>query len=174
MRIAFATTPIRKSLRPAIFLLHILLLHDVFAALGDTHLNGKIEQTVSSPFSVLAGNGREYLALSLVFPVALWFQLELGFGLVIMGEVHKSLVRLICFFLRKGFANVVGQTRLALVGVSGMVELFLWSCLAALSYVPTNKLPNKYGNSFSSQLTVGGVGCQRCKVANGQNLKCIS
>lgn len=45
------------------------------------------------------------LALSLVFPVALWFQLELGFGLVIMGEVHKSWVRLICFFLRKGCAK---------------------------------------------------------------------
>lgn len=67
----FRHDPHSKVLRPALFLLHILLLHDVFAALGDTHLNGKIEQTVSSPFSVLAVNGREYLALSLVFPVAI-------------------------------------------------------------------------------------------------------
>lgn len=33
-------------------------------------------------------------------------KLELGFGLVIMGEVHKSWVRLICFFLRKGLGRL--------------------------------------------------------------------
>lgn len=103
---------------------------------------------------MLAGNGREALALSLVFPVALWFQTRTWIRISYYGRGAQIVGPTYLFFPAKRIRQTGGgrpdSTRSA-GGQCGMVELFLWSCLATLSYVPTNtKLPNKYGNSFCS------------------------